>query len=229
MPTSSRSRSALLAAALALVACAPHAAAAERFALDPVHTRVALAIDHAGYSRALGTVSGSTGVLAFDPGDWPGARLEVRVPLERIDFGDARWNEAVRAANLLDTGRHPDAHFVSRRVEPLSPERAYVHGDLTLRGVTAPVTLDVRFNALRRYPLPPFRRTAGFSATATVSRSAFGIDAWPSLIGDEVELRIEAEAFASRTARFGDEAAPPARGDDDDAPDGDDAPGGDGP
>lgn len=200
----------LLAPALAtlLGAVAAGAPAAERFALDPVHTRIALAIDHAGYSRALGTVSGSTGVLMFDPDDWTGARLEARIPLRRIDFGDARWNEAVLAAALLDAGRHPEAVFVSRRIEPLAERRLLVHGDLTLRGVTRPVSLEVRFNALRRHPLPPFRRTAGFSATAALSRSAFGIDAWPSLIGDTVELRIEAEAFASRTARFGDEAPP---------------------
>ena len=51
------------------------------------------------------------------------------------------------------------------------------------------------FNQLKRHPLPPFHRTAGFSATATLSRKAFGIDAWPSVIGDDVELRIEAEAI----------------------------------
>jgi hypothetical protein len=52
----------------------------------------------------------------------------------------------------------------------------------------------VTFNQLKHHPMPPFRRTAGFSATATLSRKAFGIDAWPTVIGDEVELRIEAEA-----------------------------------
>ena len=207
-PVARKPALACLLAALATL-CAP-LAAAERFALDPVHTRVMLAVDHAGYSKAIGTVSGSTGVLAFDPGDWRSARLEARVPLQRLDFGDARWNQAVAAANLLDAGRQPEAVFISTQVEPVSDDEAIVHGELTLRGVTRPVALQVRMNALKRHPMPPFRRTAGFSATARLSRADFGIDAWPSMIGDAVELRIEAEAFASRTARFSDETAVPA-------------------
>jgi hypothetical protein len=78
-----------------------------------------------------------------------------------------------------------------------------VCGDLTLRGVTAPLCLEVTLNAHKRHPLPPFRRTIGFSATGTFSRSAFGMDAWKSVIGDSVELRIEAEAV--RRSGNGDE------------------------
>ena len=75
----------------------------------------------------------------------------------------------------------------------------------TLRGVSREVVLDVTLNALKRHPLPPFRRTAGFSATTTLSRADFGISAWPSVIGDKVELRIEAEAVRDAAAE-----APPA-------------------
>ena len=58
--------------------------------------------------------------------------------------------------------------------------------------------MEVTLNALKRHPLPPFRRTAGFSATATLSRADFGIDAWKSVIGDRVELRLEVEATRTR-------------------------------
>jgi polyisoprenoid-binding protein YceI len=167
---------------------------AETWRLDPVHTRVMFAISHAGFSNAIGTVSGSTGTLVFDPEDWTTASLKATVPLSRLDLGDAKWNEATLAGNLLDAKEHPTAEFVSERVEPIAPDRARVHGTLTLRGVTQPVALDVTLNALKRHPLPPFRRTVGFSATATLSRKAFGITAWSSVIGDSVELRIEAEA-----------------------------------
>ena len=180
---------------LALVlACAPAMAAPARYALDPVHTRVVFTVSHAGFSQALGAVSGSQGTLTFDPDDWSGATLEVSVPLQRLDLGDAEWNRAALARNLLDAQRWPEARFVSTRVEPLGPDRFVVHGQLSLRGVTRDVPLQVAFNALKRHPLPPFRRTAGFSATAVISRREFGIDAWPTVIGDQVELRIEAEA-----------------------------------
>lgn len=177
---------------LAVAGSAPAAAEPARYALDPVHTRILFAVDHAGYSRALGTVSGSTGSVVFDPEDWTSARLEVEVPLARLDLGDADWNAA--ALRMLGAQAHPVARFVSRRVEPVAADAARVCGDLTLGAATREFCLHVQFNQLRRYPLPPFRRTAGFSAAADLSRSDFGVTSWATLVGDTVELRIEAEA-----------------------------------
>ncbi|NOT87188.1 MAG: polyisoprenoid-binding protein [Lysobacter sp.] len=174
------------------------AAGPVRYNLDPVHTRIMFAIDHAGFSKAIGTVSGSTGSLIVDPEHWHDATLQATVPLARIDLGDAGWNRAALARNLLDAAAYPTAEFVSTRIEPISPDRASVHGRLTMRGVSREIMLDVTLNAAKRHPLPPFRRTIGFSATTILSRKAFGIDAWPSVIGDMVELRIEAEATRSR-------------------------------
>lgn len=202
----------ILAFALLLSASPAAFAATATYALDPVHTRVAFSVSHAGFSQAIGTVSGSTGTLRFDPDDWTTARLEVSVPLERADLGDADWNRAALAGNLLDAKRYPVATFVSIRVEPDGPDRASVYGTLTLHGVSKPVKLDVTLNALKRHPMPPFRRTAGFSATATISRAEFGIDAWKSVIGDRVELRIEAEAVRKRGDTEPEDDAPPASG-----------------
>ncbi len=210
-----------------LLAAAPIAALAapQTWRLDPVHTRVLFAVEHAGFSQALGTVSGSEGQLLFDPDDWTGARLTVSVPLQRLDLGDPKWNKAVMAGNLLDTDRHPDARFVSTRVEAIDASHARVFGQLTLRGVTQDVELAVTVNAVKRHPMPPFRRTAGFSATTTLSRKAFGVDAWPSMIGDTVELRIEAEAVRDRNAddvqdtpSGNDDGTPPPPQDSDSSP-----------
>ncbi|UYC13413.1 YceI family protein [Xanthomonas sp. CFBP 8445] len=183
-------------------------AAPVQYALDPVHTRVLFAIEHAGFSKALGTVSGSTGTLVFDPDDWRSARLQARVPLQRLDLGDEKWNRAALAHNLLDGEHYPEAQFVSTRVEPIDAQHAKVIGQLTLHGVTREVTLDVTLNAVKRHPLPPFRRTAGFSATATLQRADFGIRSWPSVIGGTVELRIEAEATREGGAKAEPDPAP---------------------
>lgn len=204
----------LLLVPLALCCAGALAGGPPTWSLDPVHTRVVFAVDHAGFSKAIGTVSGSRGELRFEPGDWANARLDVEVPVTRIDLGDADWNEATLAPRLLDAQRHPWARFVSTYVEPVDATHARVCGELTLRAVTQPLCLDVTVNAVKRHPMPPFRRTAGFSATGTLSRSAFGIDAWSSMIGDTVELRIEAEAVRSRAVEStdtGTEAAEPAR------------------
>jgi polyisoprenoid-binding protein YceI len=208
-------RSALLLLPCALGLAGAAHAAGERYALDPVHTRVMFAVEHAGFSKALGTVSGTSGTLVFDPDDWSAARLEARVPLARADLGDEKWNRATLARNLLDVERFPEARFVSTRVEPVDAQNANVVGLLTLRGVTREVSLAVTLNALKRHPLPPFRRTAGFSATTRISRAEFGIDAWKSMIGDEVELRLEVEAVRSRgDAGDPDDAAEAADPDD---------------
>lgn len=207
--------------AVVVLACLPAIAAAQvgGYRLDPVHTRIVFAIEHAGYSQAIGTVSGSIGQLAFDPDDWHSARLSVEVPLQRLDMGDADWTRAVIARRFLDVARYPVARFVSSSVEPIdagnidsastgarraasaqahmedrTPRQARVCGTLSLHGIDRPLCMDVTFNQLKRYPLPPFRSTIGFSATAMLKRSDFGINAWQSLVGDEVQLRIEAEA-----------------------------------
>ena len=88
MPAIVRSIRHALALAGLLVATAVHAEPAH-YRLDPVHTRVLFAVGHAGFSQALGTVSGSTGTLDFDPGDWTTARLQASVPLTRAGAGKA--------------------------------------------------------------------------------------------------------------------------------------------
>ena len=185
-----------LALALMALAAGPSPAQEQAFRLDPVHTRVAFRVDHAGYSRALGTFAGVTGELAFDPADWRGARLDVRIPLASLDLGDADWNKKVLGRAFLDAGDQPEARFTSSHVEPLGENEARITGQLSLRDQAHEVTLHVTLNALKRHPLT-FRQTAGFSATGTLSRKAFGIDTWPNVIGDSVELLIEAEAIRS--------------------------------
>ena len=101
-----------------LVAASAWAAPAV-YELDPVHTRVVFAVEHAGFSQAIGTVSGSTGRLLFDADDWSLSQVEVSVPLQRVDLGDAKWNDSVLAGNLLDVANFPVATFVSTRVEPI--------------------------------------------------------------------------------------------------------------
>ena len=186
------------AANLLLVACSlasmpALAAGPVRYEFDPVHTRVMMAIDHAGFSKAIGTVSGSEGSLQFDVDDWSSAKLEVTVPMQRLDMGDSGWTASVFAPRFLDVKRYPQARFVSTRVERREGNRGTLCGELTLHGTTRPLCMELVLNKIARYPLPPFRRTAGFSARTSIKRSDFGMKSWRSLVGDEVELRIEAE------------------------------------
>jgi polyisoprenoid-binding protein YceI len=187
---------------LLLVGWLPSATAmakAEDFALDPLHTRVAFQINHAGFSNLIGTFSGSTGTLRFDKDDWATAQLTVHLPITTLDLGDIHWQANILGPAFFHAAKFPEARFVSTRVERTGEHAAQVTDELTLHGVTRPVVLTVTLNALKRHPLT-FHKTAGFSATATLSRKDFGMDAWPSLIGDQVHLTIEAEATRHRPA-----------------------------
>ncbi len=177
--------------------------------LDPVHSRVLFEVEHAGFSQALATLSAPEGRLRYAPGRWEDAEVDVRLPLSRLDFGDAGWNEAMLGRRWFDAGRHPEIHFRSTRVEPIDAEHARVHGELSVRGRTAPVVLEVRQNAVKRNPLT-LRRTAGFSATAELDRRAFGLDAAPGLVGHAVRVRIEVEALRTRGSASPGEADAPS-------------------
>ncbi|WP_133500317.1 YceI family protein [Cognatilysobacter terrigena] len=176
---------------LPVLLLAPTVVSAETLAIDPVHTRVMVAASHAGFSQAMGVASGSHGQVDYDDG-WANAKVDVTVRMQKLDFGDAGWNRAV--LKLLDADRFTEAHFVSERVTPRDANHAEICGTLTLHGVSKPLCMDATLNALKRHPMPPFRRTAGFSATAKLDRFDYGITEWPTVIGREVELRIEIEA-----------------------------------
>jgi len=180
--------------ALTLLAVAPQLrAATESFTIDPVHTRIAFQVSHAGFSDPIATFSGTHGQLDFDEADWSRARVDAVIPLATLDLGDKDWNGKILDATFFDAGRFPEARFVSTKVEKTGERSANVSGDRILQGVPRPVILAATFNALKRHPLT-LRRTIGFSATTTISRAEFGIDAWKNLVGDAVTIRIEIEA-----------------------------------
>lgn len=190
----------LLACSLPSLAAGP-----ARYAFDPVHTRVMFGVDHAGFSQAIGTVSGAQGQLYFDADSWQGTRMEVVVPMQRLDMGDAGWTTSVLAPHFLDTAHYPQARWVVDQLTRTDDSHGTACGALTLHGVTRPLCMALTLNRTARHPMPPFRQTLGFSASTTLKRSDFGMTHWQALVGDNVELRIEAELYRQRG-----ETAPPA-------------------
>ena len=181
------------------------AAGPVRYVFDPVHTRVMFSIDHAGFSQAIGTVSGAQGQLYFDTGSWQGTRMDLIVPMQRLDMGDTSWTTSVLAPRFLDTAHYPQARWVVDQLTRTDDSHGRACGALTLHGVTRPLCMALTLNRAARHPMPPFRQTLGFSASTTLKRSDFGMTHWQSLVGDSVELRIEAELYR----QHGD-APPPA-------------------
>ena len=187
-------------------------AAPADYTVDPVHTRIAFRVGHAGFSHALGTFSAPSGMLHFDPDDWSSATLTLALPVASLDLGDKDWNGKVLDGTFFDAGRIPQATFASTAVEKIGEAKMRVHGDLTIHGVTRPVVFEATFNALKRHPLT-FRRTAGFSAVLEVSRKDFGMEAWKSVIDDRVEILVELEATRAHVAQDDAPDAAPAPAD----------------
>ena len=188
-------------AALLLPAVAVQAAASH-YRYDTVHSQILFSVDHDGYSRPFGRLHIARGWLRFDPDDWSSAATELDIDLASVDMGDTDWNAAVRQPDLLDSAHARYAHFVSTSVQATDARHGVLHGQLTLRGITRPVALPFTFNRKAR-TIFGMHTVAGFSATATLDRTDFGMTANPGSIGRRVTLWLELEAIR-------DDRAPPA-------------------
>lgn len=180
---------------LATFAAAPGAAGEpSRYRYDPVHTQVLFSVDHLGFSRPVGRFTRVGGWLEFDADDLARTRCEVTIDAASLFLGDADWEKKVRSDAFLDAGRHPRLRYACGRVEALAVDRARLHGQLTLRGVTRPVVLEVAINRVGRHTYS-MAYVAGFSATGTIRRSDFGLRRMLPAVGDEVSIRLEVEAI----------------------------------
>ena len=196
----------LLSAGLSWPLLAAQAASA-RYQYDPVHSQVLFSIDHNGYSRPFGRLHLAHGWLQFDPKDWTTAATELDIDLASVDMGDADWNAAVCKPALLDCTASRYAHFVSTSVERKDGNHGVLHGQLTLHGITKPIDLAFTFNrdAKTIYGL---HTIAGFSASATLQRETFGIDAFANSIGHDVTIWMELEAIRGDDPKTRDASKP---------------------
>lgn len=186
-------------AACLLDAPLPAFAAAEVYRFDPVHTQIWFGADHQRFSHPLGRLRVKDGWFQFDDKDWSASRVDVSIDLASADLGDAKWNEAVKGGAFLDVERQPVARYVSRSVEKKDDAHGVIRGDLHLRGETLPVDVEFTLNRIGQDPYL-FKRKAGFSARAELSRSAFGMKRYTEVVGDRIELRFEIEGIRDGAA-----------------------------
>lgn len=185
---------------LALTACvsAPNldvaAAPAGAYVLDPAHASVNWSLSHAGLSFYTARFDEISGALDFNPDAPTDSRLDVRINPKSVSTGDAEWDETLgTSGKYFDGDTHPEIRFVSTSSTKTSDTAGVVTGDLTLRGVTKPVKLDVTYNGAGK-SFGHAGATLGFSAIGKIKRSEWGMGYLTTLgIGDEVTLRIEAE------------------------------------
>jgi polyisoprenoid-binding protein YceI len=182
----------------------PADAPAGEYTLDPAHTSVNFRVSHLGLSHYTARFTKVGGKVAFDPAN-PAAQsvnatidatsLQTNYPdPAKLDF------DALVEKEFLATAKHPTITFASTRVDVTGPQTARVTGDLTLNGVTRPVTLETTFNGgYKAGSMDPMGARIGFSGHGTFKRSDFGISyGLPAPgatfgVGDDVEVAIESE------------------------------------
>lgn len=190
-----------------LIAQAPSAAPGARnpaavtggtYTVDPGHTLVVWTLDHLGFSPYTGIFGDVTGTLTLDPKNPNGAKVDVTIPVSKVTTASAGLTQ-----HLLRPGKDggkpdffgaspADARFVSTSVMS-SGQNAKIAGNLTLNGVTRPVTLDASFYGAGKAPAQMGgKENIGFRATTTIRRSEFGLGFGVPMVGDEVKLEISA-------------------------------------
>lgn len=162
------------------------------YKLDPAHGKITWSVDHLGFSTYVGQFVNVQADLTLDPVNPGGSRLTASIPLTEVDSNSDGLDAHLQTPDFFDTANHPVATFVSRSVtvDADDPSEATVTGDLTLRGVTRPVTMRVEFNQAGQ-SMGAYK--AGFDGYATIRRSDFGVNFALPALGDEVKLHIEGE------------------------------------
>ena len=165
---------------------------AGRYDLDPFHWSVSFDVDHFHYSRY---------VIRFDKVkaqlDWSPAGMEASTVTADIDAASVNTkvpllDRMVKGPDMFDVERYPSIRFVSTRFVRTGENKGTLTGDLTIRGTTRPVTLNVTFNGHAPNPLTK-QETLGFAADGHFSRAQFGLSTWYPAVGDDVHVAIQAE------------------------------------
>jgi polyisoprenoid-binding protein YceI len=170
------------------------ARAADKYALDPTHTFVVFKITDLGYAHVVGWFTAVAGELRFDPADVTKSALNVTIKTASLDTHFAQRNKDLMSPDFLNVAEFPEMTFKSTSVAKTGDKTGKVTGELTLLGVTKPVTMDVTFTKVAPNPFHNNTPTAGFEAHTVIKRSDFGMKAEIPNIGDEVDISIDSQA-----------------------------------
>lgn len=167
------------------------------YALDAHHWSITFDVDHLKYSRFTMRFDRAEGTLDWKPGGMEASTVDVSIEASSVDTNVPLLDKLVKGPDMFDAANHPAIRFVSTRVVRTGNTEGRLEGNLTIRGVTRPVALDMKFNGYGVDPLTK-QDKLGFSAQGHFGRAQFGLGTWYPAVGDDVHVRIEAE-FARHT------------------------------
>jgi polyisoprenoid-binding protein YceI len=178
--------------ALALIAATVAAQARSSWNIDPSQTHVRFWVDAIGWPRTAGEFKSFEGRIDIDFDRPSRSRVDFRVVAKSVDVNSATMDDYLRSAVFLNVARFPSMGFVSTSVEKRDEHHAQVTGDLTMLGVTRPISLDVE--VARK--LAGIHQRVGFTATGVINRLDFGMNSGYPLISDAIHLTVTTEASA---------------------------------
>ena len=198
-------RSTVVAAFFLFAAAAAHAAPVA-YTLDPNHTQVQFSWNHMQFSNPEAGFDDVTGTLLWDADDVTRSSVTVTMNVGSIHSHVPALDEKLKSAEFLDAVHYPKATFVSTRVQRSGADGLRIDGNLTVHGVTRPVTLDAQINHQGVYPMLQVP-AAGFAASAVIKRAEFGVGEGIPYVSDDLHVRIttealEAQGFAKAMAAF---------------------------
>jgi polyisoprenoid-binding protein YceI len=183
--------------------------AARSWRFDLAHSSINFVVRHMLVSRVCGAFTRFGGELSFDEAAPEAAKVSARIDAASIDTREPRRDEHLRSIDFLDAARFPHLHFRSQRVERIDAAAFKLVGDLTLRGTTREVVLDVDYGGRMRDPSGVER--IGFTARTTIDRKVFGVtfnqvlDTGGLALGNKIDIVIDVEAIgAGRSATEAD-------------------------
>jgi polyisoprenoid-binding protein YceI len=184
--------------AVALAAAPLAIAVAGEWQIDPVHTTAQFSVTHMMVSTVRGQFVGVTGTVNLDDQDPTRSTVEITIDAGTIDTNEPKRDAHLKSPDFFDVAKFPTITFKSTKIENAAPGEFKVTGDLTMHGVTRPVTLLVK-GPTPAIKNPWGRLVRGVSATGTLNRKDWGLT-WNQvletgglLVSDEVHLQIDAE------------------------------------
>ena len=163
------------------------------YVFDLSHTSIEFYVNHMGFSNFQGEFQKFDGKLVFDEAKPEASSVSVTIDANSIDTDVKALDDHLKSADFFDTAKFADLKFVSKSIKVTGKNTGVITGDLTMHGVTKEVSLDATLNKSGVNPIVK-KQSVGFSATAKVMRSDFGITKYVPGVGDEVTIRIETEA-----------------------------------
>jgi polyisoprenoid-binding protein YceI len=180
-------------AAVLMVAVSLPAFALDSYTIDPQHSFPSFEVDHLGFSNLRGSFYATSGKIVLDPAG-KGGSVDATIDVSSVTTGFPKRDEHLKSADFFDVAKYPTMMFKSSKLKYNGSNLVGVDGDLTMHGVTKPVSLTVTKFHCANNPVTK-KPTCGGNATGNIKRSDFGVSAFVPAISDEVKLSIGIEAI----------------------------------